>query len=207
MAQHQLLPGARHGQGTFWAPFQWSTDINGSKKGGTQQPLDCDWDSEVLWNLAYSIPSWPLNIDSLLWRWYGMLMLAAGEVSSAAHQLFVAAQSHGSLRHRGGTKRWGLGKIGHRCFPAAFGWVGLSCLHQLIPQLKMLNAADPADQDGQKVKTQLKRFFAAARVNPLWSPPLLPVADAVFIDILSGLMGLVGFHQGYHDIHWFHQGY
>ena len=33
---------------------------------------------------------------------------------------------------------------------------------------------------------QLKRFFTAARLNPLWSPPLLPVADAVFIDILSG---------------------
>lgn len=34
--------------------------------------------------------------------------------------------------------------------------------------------------------SQLKRFFATARVNPLWSPPLLPVADAVFIDILAG---------------------
>lgn len=41
-------------------------------------------------------------------------------------------------------------------------------------------------QDGSKVMAQLKRFFTAARVNPLWSPPLLPVADAVFIDILSG---------------------
>ena len=80
-------------------------------------------------------------------------------------------------------------------------WVGLSCFHQLIPQLKMLNAADPADQDGQKVKAQLKRFFAAARVNPLWSPPLLPVADAVFIDILSGLMGPGGISPRISDIH------
>ena len=41
-------------------------------------------------------------------------------------------------------------------------------------------------EDGQKVMIQLKRFFTAARVNPLWSPPLLPVADSVFIDILAG---------------------
>lgn len=44
----------------------------------------------------------------------------------------------------------------------------------------------PMFEDGQKVMIQLKRFFTAARVNPLWSPPLLPVADSVFIDILAG---------------------
>ncbi|CAK9072509.1 Uncharacterized protein SCF082_LOCUS35655 [Durusdinium trenchii] len=52
--------------------------------------------------------------------------------------------------------------------------------------LRKMTARFGTPEDGSKVMAQLKRFFTAARVNPLWSPPLLPVADAVFIDILSG---------------------
>ncbi|CAJ1402624.1 unnamed protein product [Effrenium voratum] len=70
--------------------------------------------------------------------------------------------------------------------------------HQLLPGarlavqrvgfllLRKVTARFGAPEDGTKVLAQLKRFFAAARVNPLWSVPLLPVADAVFIDILAG---------------------
>eukprot|EP00435_Cladocopium_sp_Y103_P074394 s24_g48.t1 len=77
-------------------------------------------------------------------------------------------------------------------------YAGNMAQHQLLPGarlavqrisyllLRKVTDRFGTQEDGQKVKTQLKRFFTAARVNPLWSPPLLPVADAVFIDILSG---------------------
>ncbi|OLQ11172.1 hypothetical protein AK812_SmicGene5021 [Symbiodinium microadriaticum] len=70
--------------------------------------------------------------------------------------------------------------------------------HQLLPGarlavqrsgyllLRKVTARFGVAEDGPKVMAQLKRYFAAARVNPLWSPPVLPVSDAVFIDILSG---------------------
>ena len=33
---------------------------------------------------------------------------------------------------------------------------------------------------------EFNRGLMSPKVNPLWSPPVLPVSDAVFIDILSG---------------------
>eukprot|EP00930_Biecheleria_cincta_P002849 TRINITY_DN10382_c0_g1_i1.p1 TRINITY_DN10382_c0_g1~~TRINITY_DN10382_c0_g1_i1.p1 ORF type:complete len:1759 (-),score=371.24 TRINITY_DN10382_c0_g1_i1:14-5290(-) len=52
--------------------------------------------------------------------------------------------------------------------------------------LRKVSARFGTAEDAPKVMTQLRRFLAAARLNPLWAPPLLPVSDSVFIDILSG---------------------
>eukprot|EP00931_Biecheleriopsis_adriatica_P048244 TRINITY_DN27879_c0_g1_i1.p1 TRINITY_DN27879_c0_g1~~TRINITY_DN27879_c0_g1_i1.p1 ORF type:complete len:1796 (-),score=448.97 TRINITY_DN27879_c0_g1_i1:65-5374(-) len=52
--------------------------------------------------------------------------------------------------------------------------------------LRQVTARFGTEEDAERVQGQLRRFLAAARVNPLWSPPLLPVSDAVFVDILAG---------------------
>ncbi|CAE8593763.1 unnamed protein product, partial [Polarella glacialis] len=70
--------------------------------------------------------------------------------------------------------------------------------HQLLPGarltiqrtgyllLRQVTARFGAAEDAPRVLEQLRRLLAADRLNPLWSPPVLPVADAVFVDILSG---------------------
>eukprot|EP00441_Pelagodinium_beii_P011289 CAMPEP_0197696034 /NCGR_PEP_ID=MMETSP1338-20131121/116043_1 /TAXON_ID=43686 ORGANISM="Pelagodinium beii, Strain RCC1491" /NCGR_SAMPLE_ID=MMETSP1338 /ASSEMBLY_ACC=CAM_ASM_000754 /LENGTH=214 /DNA_ID=CAMNT_0043279087 /DNA_START=12 /DNA_END=653 /DNA_ORIENTATION=- len=52
--------------------------------------------------------------------------------------------------------------------------------------LRKVTARFGTEEDAKKVMQQLSRLMAAARLNPVWAPPVLPVSDAVFVDILSG---------------------
>eukprot|EP00443_Scrippsiella_acuminata_P089336 CAMPEP_0115429882 /NCGR_PEP_ID=MMETSP0271-20121206/30752_1 /TAXON_ID=71861 /ORGANISM="Scrippsiella trochoidea, Strain CCMP3099" /LENGTH=1216 /DNA_ID=CAMNT_0002855081 /DNA_START=83 /DNA_END=3729 /DNA_ORIENTATION=+ len=62
----------------------------------------------------------------------------------------------------------------------------LTVQHAAYLLLRKVAARFGSEEDAPKVLEQVKRMLMAARVSPVWSPPVLLVSDAVFVDILSG---------------------
>lgn len=61
--------------------------------------------------------------------------------------------------------------------------------------LRKVSARFGTDEDASSVVEQLRRTLMADRVSPFWTPPVLLVSDAVFVDILSGRL-----HQSFMEV-------